>query len=135
MAPTPGGQFPFARLLFSVPTVGSETKDHSPVLAKLAEQGFSYRTATLDNRVGMPAVIAVDVPSGQQSKLRSVLRAVYKLPGAERIAAFPSVTPMVPESLRPAPSQSPKVRTLVRGGAVIAGAVAVYTGLAYFGLV
>lgn len=112
--------FPFARILYAVPTVGRDARDHSQVLAKLAEQGLSYRTQPLDRRDGMPVVIAIDVPNGEMGKLRPVVRAVRKLPGAQRLAAFPSVTPMVAADMRPAPAASAGWR-LVRQGAMVIG--------------
>lgn len=129
------GPYPFARLLYAVPTVGRDAKDHSPVLARLAEQGLSYRTVPLDRRDGMPVVVAIDIPAGHQGKLKPVLKALHRLPGAERLAVFPSVTPMVDASIRPLPTVSPKLRLLRRGAAVIALGVASYVGLALAGVV
>ncbi|WP_189575744.1 hypothetical protein [Parvularcula lutaonensis] len=129
------GPYPYARLLYSIPTVGRDAKDHSPVLAKLAEAGLSYRMVSLDRRDGMPLVLAIDVPAGEQSKLRSVVRAVRKLPGAQRLAAFPSVTPMVDASLRPRPTHSPKARILLQGAAVILVFLGAFVGLSLAGLI
>lgn len=120
------GPYPFARLLYAIPTVGRDARDHSPVLARLAEAGLSYRTVSLDRREGMPVVVAIDVPAGQQGQLKSVLRAIHRLPGAQRLATFPSVTPMVAESLRPKPTVDPRARLLVQG------TIAIVVGLAVF---
>lgn len=129
------GPYPFARLLYAIPTVGRDAKDHSPVLAKLAEAGLSYRTVSLDRRDGMPVVLAIDIPAGQQGKLRPVIRALHRLPGAQRLAAFPSVTPMVDASLRPEPTHSPKARMLMQGAAVILVALGAFVGLSLAGLI
>ncbi|MEM8648772.1 MAG: hypothetical protein AAGF86_20865, partial [Pseudomonadota bacterium] len=129
-----GGPYPYARLLYAVPTVGKGAKDHSQVLAKLAEAGLSYRTVSLDRRDGMPVALAIDVPSGHQNKLRPVLKALHRLPGAQRLAVFPSVTPMIADGLRPQPTSDPRVRLLLQGAAVIALALAGFVGLSMAGI-
>lgn len=128
------GPYPYARMLYAVPTVGEGVRDHSPVLARLTEAGLSYRTVSLDHRDGMPAVIAVDVPSGYQGRVRPVIKAIHRLPGAQRIAVFPSVTPMVDQSLLPRPAVSPKTRLLLQGAAVIALAVGAYVVVSLRGI-
>ena len=127
--------FPYARLLYAIPTVGPDAKDHSPVLARLAEQGLSYRTQPMDRRSGMPVVIAIDVPNGQMAKLKPVIRAVRKLPGVQRLAAFPAVTPMVAEGIRPAPAVPASWRLFRRGLLVIGIGLAAFIAASLAGIV
>ncbi|NNU17268.1 hypothetical protein HK107_13135 [Parvularcula sp. ZS-1/3] len=123
------GGYPYARLLYSIPTVGREAKDHSQVLSKLSEAKLSYRTVSLDRRDGMPVVLAIDVPQGHQHKLRPIVRMIHRLPGAQRLAAFPSVTPMIAEGLRPQPASDPKARLLLKGTALIVLGLAAFAAL------
>ncbi len=123
---TEAGGYPYARLLYAVPTVGPKAKDHAPVLAALAAHGFSHRVTTIDDREGMPAVIAIDVPRGGEAGLKPVLGAIYRLPGARRLAAFPSVNPMVAEDQRPRGSFSPKKRKLMMGAGIILAGLAAF---------
>lgn len=127
------GAYPFARVLYALPTVGHGVRDHSPVLTKLAEAGLSYRTVSLERREGLPVVVAVDVPAGQQSKLKPISRMVHRLPGAERVATFPSVTPMVEESLRPLPESDPKMRLVMQVTGLIVLGLAAFVGAGLMG--
>jgi hypothetical protein len=131
----PGGTYPYARVLYAVPTVGKGVKDHSPLLAKLAESGLSYRTSSLDGREGVPVVIAVDVPQGHEKKLAPISKGIEKLPGARRLAAFPSVQPMVPEGLRPTPATDPKTRKVLQGTVLIVAALAAFVALSLAGII
>ncbi|MCQ8184094.1 hypothetical protein [Parvularcula maris] len=134
---TPGdaGPYPYARVLYALPTVGKGVRDHSPVLSKLAESGLSYRTATLDGREGVPAVIAVDVPQGMERRLDPVSKAVRRMPGARRLAAFPSVEAMVAKEVRPQPTTNPRLRAIAQGAAVILGAVGLFVALSLTGVI
>jgi len=127
-----GGPWDYARILYAIPTVGEGAEDHSVVLKRLAEQNLSYRTVTLESRERRPVVIAIDVPTGLQGKLKPVMRAVYKLPGAQRLGVFPATSPMVAPDMRPKPSVDSRLKVAVLGAAAIlasAAAVAAAIGV------
>jgi hypothetical protein len=125
--PRRGGEaYPFARVLYAVPTIGRGAKDPSGIYKALADNRLSYRTETLENREGAPLVVAIDVPQGCESRLGPVLRSLRRHPGARTIAVFPSVTPMVHDSVMARPSGMPKVGNVMKGAAVIAAALAGY---------
>ncbi|MEO1656095.1 MAG: hypothetical protein AAFR65_00110 [Pseudomonadota bacterium] len=120
------GPWDYARILYALPTVGAGVADHSPVLKRLAEQNLSYRTVTLEGREGSPMVVAIDVPSGLQAKLKPVMRAVHRLPGARRLGVFPATRPMVAPEMRPKPPVDSRLRVALLGGlAILASAAAV----------
>ncbi|MEM7741303.1 MAG: hypothetical protein AAF225_10930 [Pseudomonadota bacterium] len=126
-----GGPWDYARILYALPTAGERVADHSVVLKRLAEQNLSYRTVTLEAREGSPMVVAIDVPSGMQSKLKPVMRAVHRLPGARRLGVFPASSPLVARDLRPKSPTDSRPRVAFFGGALIlavAAAVAAVVG-------
>ena len=129
-----GGPWDYARILYSIPTVGEGVADHSVVLKRLAEQNLSYRTVTLESREGSPMVIAIDVPTGLQGKLKPVMRAVHKLPGAQRLGVFPATSPMVAPEMRPKPSVDSRLKVAVLGAvAILASAAAVAAAIGVSG--
>ncbi|MEM9988097.1 MAG: hypothetical protein AAF723_01155 [Pseudomonadota bacterium] len=91
----------YARFLYSFDTVGDGAKDISPVFRVLAEQKLSYQTTNLDNRPGHPMVVAVDVPAGNYSAMKPVVKTISQMSNMQRLAAFPALQPMVKSSIRP----------------------------------
>ncbi|MEE4208335.1 MAG: hypothetical protein V2I43_03600, partial [Parvularcula sp.] len=127
---TDQGAFPYARVLYAVPTVGRQAKDPSPIIKALADNRFSYRTETLESRDGAPMVFAIDVPQGRESRLAPVLRAFRRHPQAQALAVFPSVKPMVDGSVMARPSGMPKLGIVAKGAGVIAALLAGYVAYA-----
>ncbi|MEM9838743.1 MAG: hypothetical protein AAF830_06250 [Pseudomonadota bacterium] len=112
--------YPYARMVYAIPTVGPYAKDHSKVLQRLSENGLSYRVQPVENRPDRPVVVAIDVPNGHTMKFKRVAKAVRKHPGARRLAVFPSVTPMVPEEMVAVPME-PRSWAVVKTGLAVIG--------------
>ncbi|MEM1381521.1 MAG: hypothetical protein AAGH41_12950 [Pseudomonadota bacterium] len=113
--------YPYARIVYALPTVGQSARDPSKVLAKLADFGLSYRVQPLENRPGKPIVVAIDVPNGHLQSLKPAIKAIRAHKGSERLATFPAVTPMVPEGVRTKPFVPRSFRVLFKSAALIGG--------------
>jgi hypothetical protein len=100
----------FVRVLYKINTVGADVGDFSRVLGVLNEQKLSYQTTTLDARPGHPMIIAIDVPAANYSAMRPVLKTLMRQSGAQRLADFPALQPMVETAIRPAPRSTSRSR-------------------------
>ncbi|MGV6819296.1 MAG: hypothetical protein ACWA5T_02230 [Parvularcula sp.] len=113
----------YARFIYKFDTIGNNVGDYSAVLRVLNEEGFSYRTTTLDNRPGAPMVVAIDVPAPRWRDMRSVVRVLAQQHAVRRLADFPALRPMVAEAARPETFTTGRMRTALSLIGVVVAAV------------